>query len=76
MSDAGNGFFKWVRVSGILLLIGLCIEAVSLHWVHPIAFLVFFVVGGAFLAAGVLLFLYSLIFHQHSPANSDHSKAS
>jgi hypothetical protein len=58
------------RLSGVLLIIGLCVEALSLFWVHPIAFLAFFVVGGAFLAAGVLLYLSSIIF-QPSPSDSD-----
>ena len=62
------------RLSGGLLIVGLCIEAISLFWVHPLAFLAFFVIGGTFLAAGVLLFLYSLIF-QSSPSNSGDSSA-
>jgi hypothetical protein len=49
------------RVSGVFLIIGLSIEAVSLHWIHPLAFLSFFVVGGTCLAAGILLFLYSVL---------------
>jgi hypothetical protein len=56
------------RLSGILLVAGLCVEAVSLHWVHPIAFLAFFVIGGVLLAAGVLLYLSSLLLH-HSSSN-------
>ena len=49
------------RISGILLVLGLCTEAISLRWVHPLAFIVFFVIGGTFLAVGALLFLYSLV---------------
>jgi len=62
------------RFSGGLLIIGLCIEAISLHWIHPLAFLAFFVIGGAFLGAGVLLFLYSIVFHP-SPTNGNDSRA-
>jgi polyferredoxin len=54
-------FPQTFRISGILLVLGLCTEMISLTWVHPIAFILFFVVGGAFLGAGVLLFLYSLV---------------
>jgi hypothetical protein len=72
MNLAENKFSISFRLSGVMLIIGLCIEAISLHWVHPIAFLAFFIVGGAFLAAGVLLFLYSVVFHSPHP-NSDHS---
>jgi len=59
------------RISGILLLLGLSTEAVSLFWVHPIAFIAFFVFGGTFLAVGVLLFLYSLVLFPSSSHPQD-----
>jgi hypothetical protein len=65
------GFPKTFRVSGILLLMGLCTEAISLFWVQPIAFIVFFVVGGTLLGAGVLLFLYSIVLFPSSPDSQD-----
>ncbi len=55
------GFPRAFRISGVLLVLGLVTEAISLRWVHPLAFIAFFVIGGTFLAAGVLLFLYSLV---------------
>jgi hypothetical protein len=68
------GFPRNFRISGILLLLGLSTEAVSLFWVHPIAFIAFFVVGGTFLAAGILLFLYSLVLFPSSSHSSDPKK--
>jgi hypothetical protein len=65
------GFPQTLRISGILLVTGLCTEAVSLFWVHPIAFIVFFVVGGTLLGAGVLLFLYSLLLFRSSRDSHD-----
>jgi hypothetical protein len=56
------------RLSGILLIAGLCVESTGLRWIHPIAFLAYFVIGGVLLAAGVLLYFSSLILH-HSPSN-------
>jgi hypothetical protein len=67
MNTGGLKVSMSFRLSGILLIIGLCIEAISFHWIHPIAFLAFFVIGGAFLGAGVLLFLYSLVFQSLPP---------
>jgi hypothetical protein len=75
MNTGGRGFSVSFRLSGILLVIGLCIEAISLFWIHPLAFLAFFVIGGSFLGAGVLLFLYSIVF-QHAPPSSDDSLSS
>jgi hypothetical protein len=58
-------FPQALRLSGVLLLLGLCVEAISLRWIHPIAFILFFVAGGTLLAAGVLLYLYSLVAKAH-----------
>jgi hypothetical protein len=57
-------------LSGNLLIIGPCVESISLHWIHPIAFLAFFVIGGVFLTASVPRYLSSLLFqHSHSNPN-------
>jgi len=50
-----------LRISGTLLIIGLLIEGVSLHFNHPLSFLGFMFVGGALLIAGVALYLLSLV---------------
>lgn len=71
MSGDKFRFSKALRTSGVLLLAGLCVEAVSLHWIHPLAFMGFVIVGGALLAAGVLLFLYSLVSFAPVPGPHD-----
>jgi hypothetical protein len=38
----------------------LIIEAVTLFWSHPTAFLAFLLLGGTLVAAGVLLYLFSI----------------
>ena len=50
-----------VRISGVLLVLSLIVEAASLHWSHPTAFLVFIFVGGLLMAVGILVYLYSLL---------------
>ena len=67
------GFPRTFRISGVLLVLGLCIEAISLRWIHPLAFIAFFVIGGSLLAAGVLLFLYSLVAVSQA-RNADNSR--
>ncbi len=52
---------KRIRLSGIMLIGGLLVELVTLNWSHPTAFLFFLMLGGLLLAAGVLLFLLSLV---------------
>jgi len=50
-----------LRVSGILIVLGLLVEALSLIRIHPLAFLGFMFVGGGFLVAGIAIYLYSLV---------------
>jgi hypothetical protein len=57
-----------LRISGVLLIFGLGVEALSLCWNSALSFMSFVVVGGLFFAAGILLFLYSLIASKDSPS--------
>ena len=50
-----------LRIAGVLVLLGLLVEALTLWWSHPVAFLVFLFIGFPILLLGILLFLYSLI---------------
>jgi hypothetical protein len=50
-----------LRISGILVIIGLLVEALCLVWSRPIAFVVLVCIGGALIGLGVLVFLYSLV---------------
>ncbi|MBI4552032.1 MAG: hypothetical protein HY710_07200 [Candidatus Latescibacteria bacterium] len=52
-----------VQIAGILVLIGLFIETVTLFWTHPIAFIVFVASGLVFLVAGIGFYLWSLLGH-------------
>jgi hypothetical protein len=74
MNTGGGKYSMPFRLSGVLLIIGLCIEVISLFWIHPLAFISFFVIGGVFLGAGVLLYLSSIIFHP-SPTNPNDSRS-
>ncbi len=50
-----------LQFAGSFLILGLLIEAISIVWTRPIAFVVFVCVGGLFFGAGILLYLYSLV---------------
>jgi hypothetical protein len=52
---------RTLRISGILLIGGLVVEALSLCWNNAFSFMSFAIVGGLFFASGMLLFLYSLV---------------
>ncbi len=57
-----------LRISGVLIALGLLTEAASLVRIHPLAFLSFMFIGGGFLAAGILTYLLALIALPASPA--------
>jgi hypothetical protein len=50
-----------LRLPGILLILGLAVELISLLWAKPLAFIVFAFVGGALFLGGIFLYLYSLV---------------
>jgi hypothetical protein len=50
-----------LQFAGCLLILGLLIEALSVLWNRPVAFVVFVSFGGLLFAAGILLYLYSLV---------------
>jgi hypothetical protein len=60
-----------LRVSGMLIMLGLVVELLSLIRTHPLAFLGFMFVGGGLLITGVVLYLYSLVSvaHAHGSAH-------
>jgi hypothetical protein len=53
-----------IRWSGMLIVLGLFIQMLTLLWTHPLAFVAFLLVGCPLVGAGILLFLYSLVSHQ------------
>jgi hypothetical protein len=59
-----------LRISGMLILLGLVVEALSLIRIHPLAFLGFMFVGGGLLVAGIVIYLYSLV-SVTSPSESE-----
>ena len=48
------------RIAGILIILGLVVESLSLLWNHPLSFVAFIGIGGLLLAAGIVLYLWSL----------------
>ena len=50
-----------LRFSGRLLITGLILQAVTLSWNHPLAFLTFMFVASPLVLAGVVMYLYSII---------------
>lgn len=56
---------KKLRTAGILIIIGLVVEAISLAWNNPLSFVAFLGIGGLFLALGILLYLWTLVSYRN-----------
>ena len=61
MTAATVGIEKRLRLAGLLLIVGLLVEAVCLQWARPLAFILLVVVGGILCAAGIAVYLYALV---------------
>ena len=61
MENQGDKIAPRLRISGGLISLGLLIEAFTLSWNNPVAFLVFLGIGGLFLAVGIVFYLLSLV---------------
>lgn len=56
-----SAFDRKLQLSGILLILGLVVEALCLLGHGPIAFIIFAGLGGLLFAGGIILYLYSLV---------------
>ena len=62
MTRSSEAFMdKRLRAAGILTILGLLIEGLSLFWNHPLSFIVFVGFGGLLLFAGVITYLTALV---------------
>jgi len=65
MSFSPNSLERRLQFSGILLILGLLVEALCLFWTQPIAFVLFIGAGGLLQGLGILLYLFSLVSTRH-----------
>jgi hypothetical protein len=67
MNSGNMELSRALRISGILLILGLAVEVVSMLWQKPLAFLLFAGVGAVLIFAGILFYLYSLVSSSSTP---------
>lgn len=67
---------KLLRVSSALIIVGLAVEIASLLWFHPLSFVFFAFFSAALVAAGVVVYLISLLFVGGAPSGSANQSGS
>lgn len=55
------GIGRLLRVSSLLVIVGLVLEIVSLLWFHPLSFVLFAFLAAALIGLGILVYLVSLV---------------
>ena len=50
-----------LRIAGVLIVLGLIVEALSLIWNHPLSVVAFLGIGGILLFLGVVVYLTALV---------------
>ena len=61
MSTPLNRLERRLRLAGVLVVLGLLVEIISLNWAHPTSFLLFMFLGGILMFLGIVVYIYSLI---------------
>ena len=61
MQTQANPIHAKLRLSGIFIVLGLVVQALSLLWNHPLSFIAFVTIGGLLLAIGIVLYLLTLV---------------
>jgi len=60
ISEIGVG--RLLRISSLLVIVGLLLEIVSLLWFHPLSFVLFAFLAASLIGLGILVYLVSLVF--------------
>jgi hypothetical protein len=63
-----NTLERRLQFAGSLLILALLVEALTVLWTRPVAFVVFVGLSGVLFAAGILLYLYSLVRVKAAPS--------
>jgi len=62
MTDASPSKLEHrLRILAVFIVLGLILELISLGWVHPMAFLLFAILGCGCLFIGMAGYLYSIV---------------
>lgn len=60
MTEIRSNLHRGLGRSGTLIALGLLVEALSLFWNHPTAFLLFAFVGAGFVVLGIALYFWTI----------------
>jgi hypothetical protein len=61
MTEKSSRLEHKLKIAAYLLIAGLVVEGISLHWAHPTSFLLFISLGGVLVLAGIAIYLIAIV---------------
>jgi hypothetical protein len=61
MTENESRLQRKLKTAAYLLIAGLAVEGISLNWSHPTSFLLFIILGGLLVVAGIAIYLIALV---------------
>lgn len=61
MTDLTSRLQRKLKTAACLLIAGLAVEGITLHWAHPTSFVLFIVLGGILVLAGITVYLIAIV---------------
>jgi hypothetical protein len=61
MTEKSSRLQRKLKIAAYLLIAGLAVEGISLHWAHPTSFLLFISLGGVLVVAGIAIYLIAIV---------------
>ena len=54
-------FEERIQAAGVLVLMGLLVELMTIFWLHPFSFMIFIAAGFTLTLAGIALYAYAAV---------------
>ena len=61
MTEKGSRLQRKLKTAAYLLITGLAVQGITLHWAHPTSFLLFIILGGILVLAGIAIYLIAIV---------------
>jgi len=61
MSEVTSRLQNKLKIAAYLLIAGLAVEGITLHWAHPTSFVLFIILGGVLVLAGIAIYLIAIV---------------
>jgi len=61
MTEKSSRLQRKLKIAAYLLIAGLAVEGISLHWAHPTSFLLFISLGGVLVVTGIAIYLIAIV---------------